>query len=114
MEMRAFFINSLFFIMNSREILVLKTLERKALLSGSDPGAIVDHLLEQNPDQADALTKNVCARIPKQLAERMEQIGSFLEINKRVMITYAIQDFLDKAVATLDEFDAWPKAEEAH
>ena len=66
-----------------------------------------------NPEQADAITKNVCARIPKLLAERMEEIGSLLDLNKREMITLALNDFLAKAVATIEEFDAWPKDEEA-
>ena len=62
---------------------------------------------------SDAITKNVCARIPKLLAERMEEIGSLLDLNKREMITLALNDFLAKAVATIEEFDAWPKDEEA-
>jgi predicted transcriptional regulator len=98
-------------IMNTRETLVLKTLQCKALHNGADNARFVDHLLEQNPEQADAITKNVCARIPKLLAERMEEIGSLLDLNKREMITMALIDFLEKAKATLDEFDAWPKGE---
>ena len=43
----------------------------------------------------------------------MEEIGSLLDLNKREMITLALNDFLAKAVATIEEFDAWPKDEEA-
>ena len=100
-------------MMNSRDTLVLKALQFKALHSGSDKGNVVDALLEQFPERAEELTKNVCARIPKPLAERMENMGKLLDLNKREMITLALVDFLDKADATLDEFDAYPKDEEA-
>lgn len=113
MKMRANIITQRKHIMNSRETLILKTLQCKALHSGADNARFVDHLLDQNPEQADAITKNVCARIPKLLAERMEEIGSLLDLNKREMITLALVDFLDKADDTLDEFDAYPKDEEA-
>ena len=99
--------------MNTRETLVLKTLQCKHMFTGAYNARFVDHLLDQNPEQADTITKNVCARIPKFLAERMEEIGSFLDLNKREMITLALHDFLEKAVATIEEFDAWPKDEEA-
>jgi hypothetical protein len=98
--------------MNTRDTLILKALQFKALHTHSNGGQIIDHLLEQNPEQADALTKNVCARIPIALAERMEQMGSTLEMNKREIITLAVIDFLNQAEATITEFDAWPTPEE--
>ena len=52
--------------------------------------------------------KNVCARIPLQLAQEMETLGSMLDLNKREIITMALIDFLDKARDTLTEFKAWP------
>jgi hypothetical protein len=113
MKTRANIITQRKHIMNSRETLILKTLQCKALHTGADNAKFVDHLLDQNPEQADAITKNVCARIPKLLAERMEEIGSLLDLNKREMITLALNDFLAKAVATIEEFDAWPKDEES-
>lgn len=113
MKVRANIITQRKHIMNSRETLILKTLQCKALHNGADNARFVDHLLEQNPEQADSITKNVCARIPKLLAERMEEIGSLLDLNKREMITLALNDFLAKAVATIEEFDAWPKDEES-
>ena len=96
--------------MNTRETLILKALQFKELhTSGSSMGgALVDHLLEQNPEKADELTKNVCARIPLQLAQEMETLGGMLELNKREIITMALNDFLDKARDTLTEFKAWP------
>ena len=75
-------------------------------LSGLD---LVDPLLDQNPEQADTLTKNVCARVPLQLAQDMEAVGGMLDLNKREIITMALNDFLDKARDTLTEFKAWPE-----
>ena len=95
--------------MNTRETLVFKTLAWKQALNGSGNGDLVDHLLEQNPEQADALTKNVCARVPLELARDMETLGGMLDLNKREIITMALHDFLDKARDTLTEFDAWPE-----
>ena len=99
--------------MNTRETLILKALQFKELhTSGSSMGgALVDHLLEQNPEKADELTKNVCARIPLVLANEMEQLGGLLSLNKREIITLAIHDFLDKARDVLEEFEAMPESE---
>lgn len=97
--------------MNTRETLILKTLQFKEMNTAGTTlgGAIVDHLLEQNPEKADEVTKNVCARIPLQLAQDMETVGSMLELNKREIITMALIDFLDKAKGVIDEFDALPE-----
>lgn len=106
--MRANIINLWILIMNTREKLILKALEFKNVHSGASIDGLVDHLLAQNPEQADAITKNVCARIPVGLAEQMEQLGGLIGLNKREIITMAIIDFLEKANGVLDEFDAWP------
>ena len=94
--------------MNTRETLVFKTLSWKQTLTGSGNAYLVDHLLEQDQEKADELTKNVCARIPLQLAKDMETLGGMLDLNKREIITMALNDFLDKARDTLTEFKAWP------
>ena len=98
--------------MNTREILVFKTLAWKQTLTtgglGSLNADLVDRALDENPDQADTLTKNVCARVPLQLAQDMEAVGGMLDLNKREIITMALNDFLEKARDTLTEFKAWP------
>ena len=98
--------------MNTREILVFKTLAWKQTLTtgglGSLNSDLVDRALDENPEQADALTKNVCARVPLQLAQDMEAVGGMLDLNKREIITMALNDFLDKARDTITEFNAWP------
>lgn len=98
--------------MNTRETLILQALKAKELHTGSGNGQFVDELFASNPETADELTKNVCARLPLQLVEEMEGLGGLLQINKREMITMALIDFMAKAKGTLDEFDAWP-AEDA-
>lgn len=98
--------------MNTREILVFKTLAWKQTLTtgglGSLNADLVDRALDENPEQADTLTKNVCARVPLQLAQDMEAVGGMLDLNKREIITMALNDFLDKARDTITEFKAWP------
>lgn len=94
--------------MNTRETLILKALELKSVYSGASTDCMLDSILAQNPDKADAITKNVCARIPLPLAEQMEQLGGLLSLNKREIITLAIVDFLEKANDVMDEFKAWP------
>ena len=94
--------------MNTRETLVLKTLLWKQTLGGTGLAGLVDHFLEENPEKADEMTKNVCARIPLQMAKDMEAVGGMLDLNKREIITMALDDFLDKARDTLTEFKAWP------
>ena len=95
--------------MNTRETLVLKTLLWKQTLGGTGPAGLVDHFLEENPEKADEMTKNVCARIPLQMAKDMEAVGGMLDLNKREIITMALHDFLDKAKSVIDEFDALPE-----
>lgn len=112
MTLRAILINNLDLIMNTREILILKALQFKQMYQQGhslDSGDLVDRLLDSDPAKADELTKNVCARIPLELAKDMEAIGGLLNLNKREIITLALNDFLDKAKATLEEFEALPE-----
>lgn len=95
--------------MNTHETLLLKTLQAKQLhKNGGDTARFIDAVLDQNPEEAERLTKNVCARIPLALAEEMEGFGSLLDLNKREIITMALRDFLDKVKSLVDEYDAWP------
>jgi len=94
--------------MNTRETLVLKTLLWKQTITGSGHADLVDHLFDQDPQRAEELTKNVCARVPIQLANDMETVGGMLDLNKREIITLALNDFLAKARDTITEFKAWP------
>ena len=42
----------------------------------------------------------------------MEELGGLLKINKREMITMALNDFLIHARDVIDEFQAWPAESE--
>lgn len=97
--------------MNTKETLILHALKQKQLNQGAGHGDLVDTLLEQNPEIREAGTRNICAHIPKELFKEVEGVSMLLDLNKREMITMALIDFLEKAKATLDEFDAWPKGE---
>ena len=108
MKKRANIITQRKHIMNTRETLILKALECKKLHNGADNNRFVDALLDQNPEMAEALTKNVCARLPIGLVEEMEGLSGLLDLNKRAIITMALHDFLDKARDTITEFKAWP------
>jgi len=110
MKMQPAIINPTICIMNSRETLILNVLKFKQLHQGSGNQDLVDQLLEQNPDHADEITRNVCARIPLSLFDDLNNFCSLLGMNKREIITMALNDFFDKARAVMDEFDAHPEA----
>ena len=97
--------------MNMRETLILKALAFKQLQEGSGQGDLVDALMEQNVDLRETLTRNICAQIPKELYKEIEFYSSVMDLNKREIITLALNNFLDQARDTLKEFDAMPKVE---
>ncbi len=97
--------------MNMRETLILKALAFKQLQEGSGNGDLVDALMEQNIDLRETLTRNICAQIPKELYKEIEFYSSVMDLNKREIITLALNNFLDQARDTLKEFDAMPKVE---
>ena len=97
--------------MNMRETLILKALAFKQLQEGSGHGDLVDALMEQNPEVRDTVTRNICAQIPKELYKEVEFFSSVMDLNKREIITLALNNFIDEARATLQEFNAMPKAE---
>jgi hypothetical protein len=104
-------INKPVIIMKPNEKILLGVLKFKNLQAGIT-GDIVDHLLEQDPAHADTITRNVCARIPLPLSERLENFTVFLDMNKREIINAALIAYLDQAEALMTEYDAWPEAAE--
>ncbi len=98
-------------VMNSTEQILLGVLKFKSLQQGVG-GDIVDHLLASDPAQADQITRNVCARIPLELSQRLDSYTDLIGLNKREIINLALVDFLDKAEALMTEYDAWPKSAE--
>lgn len=97
--------------MNMRETLILKALSFKQLHQGSGHGDMVDAILDSNEEVRENLTRNICAQIPKELYKEIEFFSSVMDLNKREIITLALNNFLDEARATLEEFDAMPKGE---
>ena len=93
--------------MNLRETLILKTLQFKALHSGASNDGLVDMVLDQNPEEMAKIMRNVCAQVPIELSDEMQEVGSLLGMNKREIITSAVIEFLRQARATMDEFDAF-------
>ena len=97
-------------IMKPNEEILLGVLKFKHMNSGIR-GDIIDQLLEQDPAHADTITRNVCARIPLSLSQRLENFTVFLDMNKREIINNALIAYLDQAEALMTEYDAWPETE---
>lgn len=97
--------------MQTKERILLGVLKFKSLNHGIT-GDLVDRVLESDPEKADQITRNVCARIPLELSQRLDSYTEVLDLNKREIINLALVDFLDKAEALMDEYDAWPTAAE--
>ena len=99
--------------MNSRETLIFQALKFKSQHTGSVNSFLLDAVLGDSDysDPISKITRNVCAMVPIELANEMDQLCGILEMSKREMITLAITDFLDKARDVLVEFDAMPKGE---
>lgn len=84
-----------------KEIITHRCLDFK--LSGVG-GPIVDELIQTKPDLAKQF-KNVCAPIPLDLAERLENTLNTLNITKREFLTQAVLSALDETKAIMDEID---------
>lgn len=95
--------------MNTRETLILKALQFKALHTGANNQDLIETFLDSDPKTRDVLTKNVCAHVSIEMAEEMEQFGEILGLSKREIITMALRDFFEKAGGVLKEFDAIPE-----
>lgn len=96
--------------MNTRETLILNVLRFKQTNQGAGNQALVDHILEQNPEKADEITRNVCARISLPLFEKLNTYCDLLGLSKRDVINMALSDFFDKADDVMREFDAFVEA----
>jgi len=85
-----------------REMITHRALEFK--LSGHLSGAIADQLISEKPELANKF-KNVCAPIPLDLVDRLENTLNTLNLTKREFLTQAIISALDDAEAIMDEVD---------
>jgi hypothetical protein len=94
---------------HTRETLIFNALKFKRSHQNTGNQDLVDHLLDANPEKADEITRNVCARISLPMSQELEGYASMLGMSKREIITLALSDFFAKAQAVMDEFDAHPK-----
>lgn len=98
--------------MNTKETLILHALKRKQVIEGAANPDIIDHLLEHNPEQREAVTRNICAHIPKELFKEVEGVCMMLDLNKREVVTMALIDFLAQAHETVRELNVFESAGE--
>lgn len=96
--------------MNTDEILTLQALKFKQLhVQGhSLPADFVEQLIDQHPE-VKAKMRNICAFIDPSLFEKVENLCGILDLSKRQFVEMALQDFVQKAGATIDRFDAMPE-----
>jgi hypothetical protein len=85
-----------------KEVITKKALEFK--LSGYLTGSFGDSLIENEPGLK-AQFKNVCAPIPLQLNEELENMLGLLQLTKRDFFTMAITSAIDEAKSLMDDID---------
>ena len=88
--------------MRTDDTLLLQALKLKQLhtqgWSGPD---LIQQLTLQNPGAAKEKMRNICAFISVPMFEKVEEIGSLLDLSKRQMVEMAIMDFCAKADAVI-------------
>ncbi len=85
-----------------KEIITHRCLDFK--LSGHLTGSLVDSLIAEKPEIAKQF-KNVCAPLPLDVAERLENTLGTLNLTKREFLTQAIVSALEETQAIMDEID---------
>jgi len=96
--------------MTPSETLQLQALKLKQLHTrgSSTPGALLDEVIRQNPDEAKAQLRNICALISPQLFEKVENLCSTLDLSKREFVEMALVEFVELAEKVLREVDPFP------
>lgn len=84
-----------------KEVITHRCLDFK--LSGIE-GKLVDDLIEHKPEIAKRF-KNLCAPIPLEIVDRLENTLNTLNLTKREFLTQAILSALDETQAIMDEID---------
>jgi hypothetical protein len=82
------------------EFLEYKTLNLKFSLMNE---SLREMILEDS--ESKETVKNVCAKMPIALVNRLEETVNFLECSKRQFIEYAIIDAIEKARLIVDKLD---------
>jgi hypothetical protein len=99
--------------MTPSETIQLQALKLKSTVEGQFP-ALVDSILE-NPINKEELKKefrNVCALIHVLQFNELEKLCNLLDLSKREVISMALNDFIPKANAIVDQVNPFEHAEE--
>lgn len=94
------------------ELFLYKTLSHK--MRGADTFDFLERAgVTTKNAEFEAMTKNVCAKLSVELADKLDQMCSFLDISKRKFIEAAIVEALNKADEIIDEVDPFEHDEES-
>lgn len=100
--------------MNFDELITWKSLESKAQRHGEAASAFIDSKIASGELQmAEPVFRNVCAQVPVQLADELDSICGYLGISKRVFVTHALAEAVDKAHQLMNQYGAFPEEDEA-
>lgn len=68
-------------------------------VSNQHNARLMEHLIESNADQPEISKafRNVCAKMPNSLADRLDDVVRMLDVHKRVFVEAAIDEALNKA-----------------
>lgn len=99
--------------MKTDEVLILQALKFKQLhTQGHDmPGDVLEQMMDALPEVKEKL-RNICAFISPVLFEEIEGLCGMLELSKRQFVEMALRDMVEKAKATIAQFDALPADQE--
>ena len=97
--------------MKSEKILMLQALKLKKLNTrGYDGMDLVQHLVDQNEEEAKTKLRNICAFISPQLFEEINSLTNLLDLSKREFVEMALQDLVAKSHAVLEQTNAMEEA----
>lgn len=80
------------------EFVLYKALSHKY----DDSGFILDKLLDEGLASGDITIRNVCAKVPSTLVDRLDEVCGFLHVSKREFVERALVDALDRASSVME------------
>lgn len=96
---------------NFDEYITFKALGRKY----DDSGKLIDRLLQDVPDgcqppiEGYGEIKNMCAKVPSALVDRLDNVSDFLDISKREFIEIAVVAAIQRAEQIIKDSKAGDK-----
>lgn len=99
--------------MTPSETIQLQALKLKATIEGSHP-QLIDAILEDpsNKEELKKQFRNVCALISISQFEHLEKLCGLLDLSKREVISMALNDFILKANAIVDQVNPFEHVDE--